>query len=116
MPGMIIGDSDTLGLDLEYEVAGEKVGASFITYCTTQHNTNHSILNGNFGTRYLEMLSAKSYNSMQQHTGMAFAAQYFLYGAAYEIKKEVWRPNSLPTTTFKAPNRNSYAIPFSGHL
>lgn len=49
---------------------------------------------------------------MQQHTGMVFAAQYFLYGAAYEIKKEVWRPNSLPPT-FKAPNRNSYAIPFS---
>jgi len=46
---------------------------------------------------------------------MAFTAQYFLNGAAYEIKKEVWRPNSLPPT-FKASNRNSYAIPFSRHL
>jgi hypothetical protein len=46
---------------------------------------------------------------------MAFTAQYFLHGAAYEIKKEVWSPNSLPPT-FKASNRNSYAIPFSLHL
>jgi hypothetical protein len=46
---------------------------------------------------------------------MAFTAHYFLYGAAYEIKKEVWRLNSLPPT-FKASNRNSYAILFSGHL
>jgi len=46
---------------------------------------------------------------------MAFTAQYFLHGAAYDIKKEVWRPNSLPPT-FKASNRNSYAIPFSRHL
>jgi hypothetical protein len=46
---------------------------------------------------------------------MAFSAQYFLNEAAYEIKKEVWRSNSLPPT-FKSSNRNSYAIPFSRHL
>jgi len=49
--GIITGDSDTYGLDnLEFEVAGER--DSFITYCTIQHNTNHSILDGNFGSRY----------------------------------------------------------------
>lgn len=46
---------------------------------------------------------------------MAFSAKYFLSRVASEIKKEVWRPNSLPPN-FKASNRNSYAIPFSRHL
>jgi hypothetical protein len=59
--GVITGDSDTNGLD-NLGVHGswrEKASSliaqyntTLITYCTIQHNTDHSILDGNFGSRY----------------------------------------------------------------